>query len=229
MNGLRPVRPSRPDRPHSHCDEHRRASADEHRRAGPAARSDRTGSRLNEDLLPVTDPSGTTGDRGAESTPPRCLTSTGPGALLRCIIRKGPRSGVASGRGVPAVSTVTTSPLDACCATNVPRDVRPAGASTSPAAPPRREITVRSISSRGGSQCLVQLKIARELAGVRNLGLDDPSASRQDSHCNFGDRSIRACRAATARSASPATGPSSPYGSAAGAGSPSTTSNSERT
>jgi len=46
MNGLRPVRPSRPDRPHSHCDEHRRASADEHRRAGPAARSDRTGSRL---------------------------------------------------------------------------------------------------------------------------------------------------------------------------------------
>jgi len=46
MNGLRPVRPSRPDRPHSHCDEHRRASADEHRRAGPAARSDRTGSPL---------------------------------------------------------------------------------------------------------------------------------------------------------------------------------------
>jgi len=46
MNGLRPVRPSRPDRPHSHCDEHRRAFADEHRRAGPAARSDRTGSRL---------------------------------------------------------------------------------------------------------------------------------------------------------------------------------------
>jgi len=46
MNGLRPVRPSRPDRPHSHCDEHRRASADEHRRAGPAARTDRTGSRL---------------------------------------------------------------------------------------------------------------------------------------------------------------------------------------
>src|SRR6478735_1358401 len=68
------------DRPHSHCDEHRRASADENRRAGPAARSDRTGSRLNEDLLPVTDPSGTTGDRGAESTPSRCLTSTGPGA-----------------------------------------------------------------------------------------------------------------------------------------------------
>jgi len=57
-----------------------------------------------------------------------------PGALLRCIIRKGPRSGVASGRGVPAVSTVTTSPLAACCATNVPRDVRLAGASTSPAA-----------------------------------------------------------------------------------------------
>ena len=28
------------------------------------------------------------------------------------------------------MSTVTTSPLAACCATNVPRDVRPAGAST---------------------------------------------------------------------------------------------------
>ena len=162
MNGLRPVRPSRPDRPHSHCDEHRRASADEHRRAGPAARSDRTGSRLNEDLLPVTDTSGTTGDRGA-GIHPSPLPHVN---RLRCIIRKGPRSGVASGRGVPAVSTVTTSPLAACCATNVPRDVRPAGASTSPAAPPRREIMVRSISSRGGSQhggCLVQLKIARNV------------------------------------------------------------------
>ena len=39
------------------------------------------------------------------------------------------------------------------------------------------------------------------LAGVRNLGLDDPSAGRPDSHCNFGDRSIRACRAAAARRA----------------------------
>jgi len=106
----------------------------------------------------VTDPSGTTGDGGAESTPPRCLTSTGPGALLRWIIRKGPRSGVASGRGVPAVSTVTTSPLAACCATNVPRDVRPAGASTSPAAPPRREITVRSISS---AVCRARSSISR--------------------------------------------------------------------
>ena len=27
------------------------------------------------------------------------------------------------------------------------------------------------------------------LAGVRNLYLDDPSAGRSDSHCNFGDRS----------------------------------------
>ena len=40
----------------------------------------------------MTDPTGTTGDRGGgiHPTPPRCLTSRGPGALLRCIIRKGP-------------------------------------------------------------------------------------------------------------------------------------------
>jgi hypothetical protein len=31
-------------------------------------------------------------------------------------------------------------------------------------------------------------------AGVRNLGLDDPTKGRPDSHCNFDDRSIRACR-----------------------------------
>ena len=31
----------------------------------------------------------------------------------------------------------------------------------------------------------------RALAGVRNLDLDDPSSGRPDSHCNFGDRSIR--------------------------------------
>ena len=41
------------------------------------------------------------------------------------------------------------------------------------------------------------------LAGVRNLGLDDPSAGRPDLHCNFGDRRIRAGRAAAARSARP--------------------------
>jgi hypothetical protein len=41
------------------------------------------------------------------------------------------------------------------------------------------------------------------LAGVRNLGLDDPSAGRPDSHCNFGDRRIRAGRATAARSARP--------------------------
>jgi len=34
------------------------------------------------------------------------------------------------------------------------------------------------------------------LAGTRNSALDDPSAGRPDWHCNFGDRSIRACRAA---------------------------------
>jgi hypothetical protein len=33
------------------------------------------------------------------------------------------------------------------------------------------------------------------LAGIRHLGLDDPSASRPDLHCNFGGRSIRVCRA----------------------------------
>ena len=31
-------------------------------------------------------------------------------------------------------------------------------------------------------------------AGVRNLGLDDPTKGRPDSHCNFDDRSLRACR-----------------------------------
>ena len=36
------------------------------------------------------------------------------------------------------------------------------------------------------------------LAGARNRGLDDPRAVRPDSHCNFGDRSIRACRATAA-------------------------------
>jgi hypothetical protein len=32
------------------------------------------------------------------------------------------------------------------------------------------------------------------LAGVRNLYLDDPRGGRSDSHCNFGDRSGRACK-----------------------------------
>ena len=47
-------------------------------------------------------------------------------------------------------------------------------------------------------RCLVQLKIARDAPRLlgRNLNLDDPSAARPDLHCNFGDRSIRACRAA---------------------------------
>ena len=39
------------------------------------------------------------------------------------------------------------------------------------------------------------------LAGVRNLGLDDPSAGCSDSHRNFGVRSIWARRAAAARRA----------------------------
>ena len=39
------------------------------------------------------------------------------------------------------------------------------------------------------------------LAGVRNLGLDDPSAGCSDLHCNFGVRSIWARRAAAARRA----------------------------
>jgi hypothetical protein len=38
------------------------------------------------------------------------------------------------------------------------------------------------------TECVVQLKLARRapaLAGVRKLVLDDPSASRPDSRCNF--------------------------------------------
>jgi hypothetical protein len=31
------------------------------------------------------------------------------------------------------------------------------------------------------------------LAGVRKLGLDDPSSGRPDLHCNFGDLSIQVC------------------------------------
>jgi hypothetical protein len=45
------------------------------------------------------------------------------------------------------------------------------------------------------------------LAGVRNLGLDDPSAGCPDSHCNSGDRRIRAGRAAAALSQFPQAGP----------------------
>src|SRR6478752_2878476 len=45
------------------------------------------------------------------------------------------------------------------------------------------------------------------LAGVRNLGLDDPSAGCPDSHCNSGDRRIRACRAAAPLSQFPQAGP----------------------
>ena len=41
------------------------------------------------------------------------------------------------------------------------------------------------------------------LAGARNLGLDDPRPVRPDSHCNFGDRSIRVCRAAASATESP--------------------------
>src|ERR1700726_4889803 len=52
---------------------------------------------------------------------------------------------------------------------------------------------------------VVVLESRPPLAGARNLGLDDPRAVRPDSHRNFGDRSVRACRA-TARSASPASG-----------------------
>jgi len=44
----------------------------------------------------------------------------------------------------------------------------------------------------------VDTRDAPPLAGARNLGLDDPRAVRPDSHCNFGDRSIRACRATAA-------------------------------
>jgi hypothetical protein len=44
------------------------------------------------------------------------------------------------------------------------------------------------------------------LAGVRNLGLDDLSAGRPDSHCNSGDRRTGAGRAAAALSQFPQSG-----------------------
>ena len=65
--------------------------------------------------------------------------------------------------------------------------------STAPApSPPHRCRTNQPALSRPVEDC----EGCPALAGVRNLGLDDPSAGRPDSHCNFGDRSIRACRAA---------------------------------
>jgi hypothetical protein len=56
------------------------------------------------------------------------------------------------------------------------------------------------------------------LAGVRNLGLDDPSAGRPDSHCNSGDRRTRAGRAAAALSQFAQAGP---YGRNCSAATPS--------
>jgi hypothetical protein len=51
------------------------------------------------------------------------------------------------------------------------------------------------------------------LAGVRNVGLDDPRARRPDSHCDFGDRRIRACPVArSVKSRSTWTGPRSQRG-----------------
>jgi hypothetical protein len=39
--------------------------------------------------------------------------------------------------------------------------------------------------------CRRRLRGILQLAGVRNIGLDDPSSGCSDLHCNFGDRSIR--------------------------------------
>ena len=62
--------------------------------------------------------------------------------------------------------------------------------------------TISSAMSRPVEDC----EGCPALAGVRNLGLDDPSAGRPDSHCNSGDRRIRACRAAAALSQFPQAG-----------------------
>ena len=72
--------------------------------------------------------------------------------------KAGPRDLAACAASGELGATTVGGTLAACCATNVPRDVRPAGASTSPAAPPRREITVRSISS---AVCRARSSISR--------------------------------------------------------------------
>ena len=85
-----------------------------------------------------------------------------------------------------------------CCGCARVRFIAGGPTRTPPAGPlsqPRRH---------AGRACAVRLETQRSrcpaLAGVRNLGLDDPSAGRPDSHCNSGDRPIRACRAPAARS-----------------------------
>ena len=64
------------------------------------------------------------------------------------------------------------------------------------------------VMSRPAEDC----KGCPPLAGARNLGLDDPRAVRPDSHCNFGDRSIRACRATAATQRKSASGPYGRHG-----------------
>ena len=74
----------------------------------------------------MTDPSGTTGDR-AESSPPVASRQQVRERCFAASSRKGPRSGWRVDAECPRCRRCT-SPLAACCATNVPRDVRPAGA-----------------------------------------------------------------------------------------------------
>ena len=62
----------------------------------------------------------------------------------------------------------------------------------------RPDIATFARSRHPLSRPVEDCKGCRALAGVRNVGLDDPRAGRPDSHCNFGDRSIRACRATAA-------------------------------
>ena len=61
----------------------------------------------------------------------------------------------------------------------------------------RKSLSVAQSLSRPVGDC----KGCRALAGVRNVGLDDPRAGRPDSHCNFGDRRIRgvSCGCSTRR------------------------------
>ena len=74
---------------------------------------------------------------------------------------------------------------------------------------PPRKLTPNSatFTRTGLSRPLEDCAGCPALAGVRNLGLDDPSAGCPDSHCNSGDRRIRACRAAAPLSQFPQAGP----------------------
>ena len=64
-----------------------------------------------------------------------------------------------------------------------------------------RQLTSQRTPAPQLSRPVEDCKGCRALAGVRNVGLDDPRAGRPDSHCNFGDRRIRgvSCGCSTQR------------------------------